>query len=72
MTATLVFQILNMLQAGFNWLAARGITRERATALLAKAKAEDRDVTTAEAQAELDVAQTELDETAESIAGLPE
>ncbi len=71
MTAVLVYQILNMMQAGFKWLEARGIARTRANALLDKADAENRDVTTAEVQAELDLAQTELDETADKIDDMP-
>ena len=72
MTEALVLQILNMIQAGLNWLASRGVTRDRAIALLDKAKAEDRDITTAEAQAELDLAQKELNMTAEQIEQMPE
>lgn len=72
MTEALVLQILNMIQAGLNWLASRGVTRDRAIALIDKAKAEDRDITTAEAQVELDLAQKELDMTAEQIDQMPE
>ena len=72
MTEALVLQILNMIQAGLNWLASRGVTRDRAIALLDKAKLEDRDITPAEAQAELDLAQKELDMTAEQIDQMPE
>ena len=70
MNAALILQILNMIQAGFNWLATRGITRTRAQELLDLAAAENRDVTSAEVQAELDQLQTELDETGELIDGM--
>lgn len=72
MTAALILQLLNMIQAGFNWLAARGVTRDRAIALLDKAAAENRDVTSAEVQTELDTLQAELDDTADAIGDLPE
>ena len=67
MEAALVVQILNLLQGGLNWLATRGVTRERALTLLETAQAEGRDVTTAEVQAELDLLQGELDETQDQI-----
>lgn len=72
MTGTLVIQLLNVMQAGLNFLASRGVTRERAIALLDKAKLEERDVTTAEVQVELDLAQKELGMTAEQIDRMPE
>ncbi len=71
MSAALILQLLNVIQAAFGWLTQRGITKERALALLAKAEAEDRDVTTAEVQAELDQLQAELDETAKNIEDMP-
>jgi phage-related minor tail protein len=72
MTAALILQLLNMIQAGFNWLAQRGVTRDRAIALIDKAAAENRDVTSAEVQTELDTLQDELDDTADAIGDLPE
>lgn len=67
MTAALILQILNMMQAGFAWLATRGVTRSRAIALLDLAAGENRDVTSEEVQTELDQLQSELDETADRI-----
>ena len=67
MSAALIVQILNMMQAGFNWLTARGISRDRAQALIDNATANNRDVTTAEVQAELDTLQSELNETENMI-----
>ncbi|KKK74165.1 hypothetical protein LCGC14_2886480 [marine sediment metagenome] len=72
MTGALVLQIFNVMQAGLKWLESRGITRARSIALLDKAKAEDRDITTAEVQVELNLAQKELDMTAEQIDQMPE
>ena len=72
MTGALVLQLLNVMQAGLKWLESRGVTRDRAIALLDKAKAEDRDITTAEVQVELNLAQKELDMTAEQIDQMPE
>lgn len=71
MNAALILQLLNVIQAAFGWLTQRGITKERALALLSKAEAEGRDVTTAEVQGELDQLQDELDDTAESIEDMP-
>ena len=70
MDAVLILKILNMVQAGFGWLSERGIQRDRVQAMIDKADAEDRDVTTAEVQAELDATQKELDATADAIAGM--
>lgn len=70
MNAALILQLLNVIQAAFGWLTQRGITKERALALLNKAEAEGRDVTTAEVQTELDQLQSELDDTADSIGDL--
>ena len=72
MTAQLLLQILNVIQGAFGWLAQRGLTKERVLALLDKAAAENRDVTTAEVQDELDLLQAELDETADIVKSLPE
>lgn len=71
MEAVLILKILNMLQAGFSWLGHRGIQKDRVQAMIDKADAEDRDVTTAEVQAELDATQKELDATKAKIDGLP-
>lgn len=70
MNAALILQLLNVIQAAFGWLTQRGITKDRALALLNKAEAENRDVTTAEVQAELDTLQAELNETGEAIEDL--
>ena len=72
MTAQLLLQILNVIQGAFGWLAQRGLTKERVLALLDKAAAENRDVTTVEVQDELDLLQAELDETADIVKSLPE
>jgi len=65
MTAQLILQILNMIQAGFNWLTSRGIHKDRIKAMLDAA--ENGDLTTAQVQAEIDSLENELDETAELI-----
>ncbi|MCH7591494.1 MAG: hypothetical protein IH989_01770, partial [Planctomycetes bacterium] len=70
MEAVLILKILNFIQAGFGWLAERGIQKERVQFLIDRAVNENRDVTTAEVQAELDATQKELDASAESIAGM--
>ena len=67
MTAALVLQLLNIMQAGFTWLATRGIARDRVIALLNNAADENRDVTGEEVQTELDLLQSELDETEKQI-----
>lgn len=71
MEVALVLKILNMIQAGFGWLSSRGIQKDRVQAMIDKAVAEDRDVTTAEVQAELDATEIELSKTAELIDNLP-
>lgn len=71
MSAALILQLLNVIQAAFGWLTQRGITKERALALLSKAEAEGRDVTTAEVQAELDQLQSELNDTERAIEEMP-
>ncbi len=71
METVLILKILNMIQAGFGWLSSRGIQKDRVQALIDKAVAEDRDVTTAEVQAELDATAAELKRTGEMIGGLP-
>jgi len=63
MSAILVTQILNMLQAGFNWLTARGINRARIQAMLDEKHTSGEDFTTAEVQAEIDTLTGELNET---------
>jgi len=70
MTAKLAFQILTMIDAGFNWLASRGLQRDRVQAMLDAAA--DGDLTTEQVQAELDATQSELDDTAEMIDDLPD
>lgn len=67
MTTALAVQILNMIQAGFNWLESRGIQRNRTQAMLDEKHASETDFTTDEVQAELDTLQDELDETGKLI-----
>lgn len=71
METVLILKIMNMIQAGFGWLSSRGIQRDRVQALIDKAVAEDRDVTTAEVQTELDATAAELRRTGELIDSLP-
>ena len=71
METVLILKILNMIQAGFGWLNSRGIQKDRVQALIDKAVAEGRDVTTDEVQAELDATAAELRRTGEMIDGLP-
>ena len=61
--------ILIGINALFNWLGKRGLTRARAIQLLDNAEAEDRDLTTDEVQGELDALSSELDETERLIDG---
>lgn len=70
MEAVLILKILNMVQAGFGWLSERGIQKDRVQFLIDRAVTENRDVTTAEVQVELDATQKELDATADAIAGM--
>lgn len=70
MEAVLILKILNMVQAGFGWLAERGIQKDRVQFLIDRAVDENRDVTTEEVQQELDATQKELDATADAIAGM--
>lgn len=65
MTAQLIVQILNMMQAGFAFLTQRGIAKDRIQAMLDKA--ENGDLTTEIVQAELDTLESELDDTANMI-----
>jgi hypothetical protein len=67
----LILKILNMIQAGFGWLSSRGIQKDRVQGMIDKAVAENRDVTTAEVQAELDATAAELKRTGEMIDNLP-
>jgi len=69
--AIAILKILHMIQAGLAWVASRGVTRDRAQALLDLAHSEGRDVTDAEVQTELDLLQAELDKTSEAIDNLP-
>ena len=70
MNASEIMFFLNIVQSILHWLSgARGIPREHAIALLNKANAEGRDVTSDEVQAELDLLQSELDDTADMIDG---
>ncbi len=71
METVLILKILNMIQAGFGWLSSRGIQKDRVQALIDKAVAENRDVTTDEVQAELDATAAELARTGEMIDNLP-
>lgn len=72
MEAALILKIISMMQAGFTWLADRGVQRDRVQFLIDRAVAAGRDVTTAEVQTELDATQKELDATAAAIGNLPE
>ena len=63
MNSTEALQALNAVQALLGWLSARGISRDRAQALLDKAALENRDLTDAEVQTELSLTASELDET---------
>ena len=65
MTAQLVLQILNMIDAGFTWLTQRGINQDRIQIMLDAAK--NGDLTTEQVQAELDTTAIELDATGELI-----
>lgn len=67
METVLVLRLLNIIQAGFGWLAERGIQKDRVQFLIDRAVDEGRDVTTAEVQVELDATRKELAETAEHI-----
>lgn len=59
----LAVKLLNIAQAGFSWLAARGMSRDQALALLETAAIEERDVTTDEVMGHLNLTQEELDAT---------
>jgi len=72
METVLALKILNMIQAGFGWLSARGIQKDRVQFLIDRAVDEGRDVRSNEVQAELDAAQKELDDTAAAIDELRE
>ncbi len=72
MEAALILKIINFIQAGFEWLSARGVQKDRVQFLIDRAVEENRDVTTAEVQIELDATQAELDETARMVADLPD
>lgn len=71
MEAIAILKILNMIQAGLDWVVSRGVARDRAQALIDLAHSEGRDVTDAEVQTELDLLQAELDKTSEAIDNLP-
>ena len=71
METVLLLKILNMVQAGFGWLAERGIQKDRVQFLIDRAVNENRDVTTEEVQVELDATAAELSRTAEMIDDLP-
>ena len=72
MEVAVVLKLINFIQAGYAWLAARGVHKDRVQFLIDRAVAENRDVTTDEVQQELDATQAELDETAGMVDGLPE
>jgi len=63
MNANIILQALNAIQALMAWLTGRGLQRDRIQNLLNLATAEDRDLTIAEVQIELDALAAELDET---------
>lgn len=63
MNSTEALQALNAIQALLGWLTGRGLSRDRAQALLDKAAIEDRDLTDDEVQVELNLTAIELDQT---------
>jgi len=67
MTAKAIIAALNALQALFGFISSRGLERERVMALLDLAATEERDLTEAEVQAELNAVGVELDDTADLI-----
>ena len=68
MTTEMVVRILNLFQSVVNWLAARGVARDRVLEMLAESQG--RDLTTAEVQAELDATDSELNDTQRLIDAL--
>ena len=58
---------LNAAQALINWIASRGIARDRIQDMLNQASALDVDITSEVVQAELDATGVELDETQDLI-----
>jgi len=70
MNATVALQALNAIQALLNWLAGRGLSRDRVQALLDLAASEDRDLTDTEVQDELNAVGVDLDDTAALIGRL--
>ena len=67
MKTAAIVQTLNLIQAMFNWLAARSVIRDEIVALLELAHSEDRDITTEDVQNHLDILAEELDETEDLI-----
>jgi len=65
MNAALIVKILNMIQGAFDYLVARGISRDRIQIMLDDAG--DNDITTEQVQNELDLLSVELDETERMI-----
>jgi len=63
MTAAALTQALNAIQALINWIASRGIRRDRIQTLLDEKAESGEDFTTAEIQTELDITNDQLDET---------
>ena len=68
MTTEMVVRILNLFQAALNWLATRGVARDRVLDMLDAARG--RDLTTAEVQTELDLTDSELADTQRLIDAL--
>ena len=69
MNAQEILGILNIVRSLINWITSRGVAKQRVIALLQKAVEEDRDLTTAEVQTELDHTAAELDVTEDIIEG---
>ena len=67
MKTAAIVKTLNLIQALFNWLAARSVIRSEIVALLDLAHAEDRDITTEDVQNHLDIVADELDDTEDLI-----
>lgn len=60
-------KLLQFLDAAFSYLEKRGLSIARAVALIENARAENRDLTDAEVNAELDDLDSALDDTANAI-----
>lgn len=63
MSAQQIWNSLNAITAALNWLESRGISMDKASELIGRAKERGTPLTVDEVQAELDASQKELDET---------